>query len=109
MVKPSDKPLPIPRLAGIDSNGIIYIGESVELRTRIEKFYGGRHSGGGMYNLVRFRLSRYKPYFNYKLQYSYMKIRDLETMEQMETNILRRYFRKYCELPPFNSSVKGGK
>jgi hypothetical protein len=109
MVNPSNKPLPIPRLAGVDESGIIYIGKSVELRTRIENFYCGRHSGGGMYNLVRLRLRRHKPYNNYLLQYRYMKSNDENAMEKTETNLLRRYFRQYCELPPFNSTVIGGK
>lgn len=109
MVNPSDNPLPIPRLAGVDERGIIYIGKSVELRTRIENFYCGRHSGGGMYNLIRLRLRRYKPYNNYILQYRYMKISDEKVMEKTETNLLRRYFREYCEPPPFNSIVTGGK
>lgn len=109
MVNSSNNPLPIPRLVGIDESGIIYIGMSVELRTRIENFYCGRHSGGGMYNLVRLRLRRHIPYNGYTLQYRYMQISDEEVMEKIETNLLRRYFRKYCELPPFNSTVKGGK
>jgi len=109
MVSPSNKPLPIPRLVGVDNGGIIYIGKSVELRTRIGNFYSGKHSGGGMYNLVRLKLRRHKPYKNYLLQYRYMKTSDEKVMENTERNILRRYFREYYELPPFNSTVPGGK
>jgi hypothetical protein len=109
MVSPSNKPFRIPRLVGVDDGGIIYIGKSVELRTRIGNFYSGKHSGGGMYNLVRLKLGRHRPYKNYLLQYRYMKISDEKVMEDTERNVLRRYFRKYCELPPFNSTVPGGK
>jgi len=109
MADSSNNPIPIPRLAGIDESGIIYIGKSIKLRPRIENFYCGRHSGGGMYNLVRLRLKRHKPYNGYLLQYRYMKINDKEMIKKVETNLLRRYFRKYCELPPFNSTVPGGR
>lgn len=109
MVNTFNNPLPIPRLVGIDESGIIYIGKSVELRTRIENFYCGRHSGGGMYNLVRLQLRRHTPYNGYMLQYRCMKITDEQIMKKTEVNLLRRYFRKYCELPPFNSTIPGGK
>jgi len=104
-----NNPIPIPRLAGTDESGIIYIGKSTKLRPRIENFYCGRHSGGGMYNLVRLRLKGNKRYKGYYLQYRYMNINNSEMMENAETRMLRTYFRKYCELPPFNSTVPGGK
>ncbi len=104
-----NNPIPIPRLVGTDEGGIIYIGQSKRLRSRIEDFYCGRHSGGDMYGLVRLRLKRNKRYIGYSLQYRHMNINDSETMEKTETRMLRRYFREHCELPPFNSTVPGGK
>ena len=104
-----NNPIPIPRLVGTDEGGIIYIGQSKRLRSRIEDFYCGRHSGGGMYGLVRLRLKRNKRYIGYSLHYRHMNINDSETMEKTETRMLRRYFREHCELPPFNSTVPGGK
>jgi hypothetical protein len=109
MVDTYNNPIPISRLAETDESGIIYIGQSTKLRPRIENFYCGRHSGGGMYGLVRLRLKRNKRYKGYSLQYRYMNIYDSDMMKKVETNLLRSYFRKYCELPPFNSTVPGGK
>lgn len=109
MTNTHNNPIPIPRLAGTDEGGIIYIGQSVKLRPRIESFYCGRHSGGGMYGLVRLRLKKIKRYKDYYLQYRCMNISDSDMMRKKETRMLRRYFREHCELPPFNSTVPGGK
>ena len=101
-------PIPIPRLAGIDPEGIVYIGKSIRLRPRIEDFFGGRHSGGGTYFLVYRRLIRSERFRNHSLQFRVLACEESD-LEIKEANILRKYFRKFCELPPFNSTVPGGK
>ena len=108
MVDEENNPIPIPRLGSMDPKGIIYIGKSTRLRPRIEDFLAGRHSGGGMYCLVRQKLRRHDLYKRHNLQYRFIVI-NKDNIETMEAQLLRRYFRKFCELPPFNSSVPGGK
>lgn len=108
VVDKENKPLPIHRIGGIDSDGIIYIGKSIQLRQRIEAFYGGRHSGGGMYCLAYRRLKRCEPYREHSLQFRVMTCSGVDIVTR-EAGVLRRYFRRFCELPPFNSTVPGGK
>lgn len=102
MVDERNRPLSIHRIAETDPNGIIYIGQSVGLRRRLLDFYRGNHSGGGMYWLVFRRLNKVIPH---RLQVRVMASADDNT----ETNLIRGYFREFCELPPFNSTVRGGK
>ena len=108
MVDEENNPLPVPRLGGMDPKGIIYIGKSVRLHPRIEDFLGGRHSGGRRYRRVRQELRRFNLYKRHNLQYR-VKVINKDDIETAEVQLLRRYFRKFCELPPFNSSVPGGK
>jgi hypothetical protein len=104
MVDRENKPIPTPRLAGTDSEGIVYIGKSIRLRHRIEDFLGGRHSGGGTYFLVYRHLIRSDRFRNHSLQFRVLVCQEPE-LEIKEANMLR----KFCELPPFNSTVPGGK
>jgi hypothetical protein len=104
----NNRPIPIPRLRGVDNEGVAYIGQSVRLRPRIEDFLRGKHSGGGMYYLAYPRLRRCEPYKGHSLQVRFMACAEAD-MKNRETNMLRRYFRRFCELPPFNSTVPGGK
>ena len=108
VVDKENKPIPIPRLAGIDPEGIVYTGKSVRLRPRIEDFLGGRHSGGGTYFLVYRHLIRSERFKNHSLQFRVLACEE-SALEVKEANILRKYFHKFCELPPFNSTVPGGK
>jgi hypothetical protein len=108
MVDSNNQAIPIPRLRGIDTEGVAYIGQSVRLRKRIEDFLRGYHSGGGMYYLAYQRLKRCEPYRGHSLQIRFMVCTEAD-MKTRETNMLRRYFRRFCELPPFNSTVPGGK
>lgn len=108
MVDRDKKPITIPRLAGVDTEGIVYIGKSVRLRPRIEDFLGGRHSGGGSYYLVYRHLIRSKRFRTHSLQFRVLTCEE-PALEIKEANILRKYFYKFCELPPFNSTVPGGK
>lgn len=104
MVDRENKPIPISRLVGTDSEGIVYIGKSIRLRPRIEDFLGGRHSGGGTYFLAYRHLIRSDRFRNHSLQFRILACQKPE-LEIKEANMLR----KFCELPPFNSTVPGGK
>jgi hypothetical protein len=108
MVDSENKPIPIPRLAGMDLEGIVYIGKSIRLHQRIEEFSGGRHSGGGTYFLAYRHLMRNEQFRNHSLQFRVLACEE-SALEIKEANLLRKYFRNFCELPPLNSTVPGGK
>jgi hypothetical protein len=108
MVDRNNVPISIPRIKGIDTEGILYMGKSVRLRPRIEAFWRGSHSGGGFYYRAYRRLRKYKPYKEHSLQCRVMAITESDTTAK-ERSMLQRYFRRFCELPPFNSTVPGGK
>jgi hypothetical protein len=108
MVDKENVPISIPRIKGIDSSGILYMGKSIRLRPRIEAFWGGRHSGGGFYYRAYRRLRKYKPYKEHSLQFRVMAVAESDVTVK-ERSMLQRYFRQFCELPPFNSTVPGGK
>ena len=52
--------LKIPRVVGIDRHGLLYVGESSDMRWRIRAFYDSverghqTHAAGWQYNLVEF-------------------------------------------------------
>lgn len=108
MVDNRGSPLTIPRIKGKDANGILYMGKSVNLRPRIEAFYRGGHSGGGYYYRMYLRLVRYRPFRNHSLQFRTMSIQKSNLLDR-ERGMLQGYLRKFCELPPYNSTVPGGK
>lgn len=108
MINPENRTIPIPRLCGVDPEGIVYIGKSIRLRPRIESFLKGRHSGGGLYRLAYQRLRKFQPYRDFSLQFRVIVCAQDE-IGVKEANLLRRYFRRFGELPPFNSTVPGGK
>ena len=102
--------LPIPRIGGVDVNGIIYIGKAEpqnSLGNRIDAFVKWRHSGGGTYELVRAGLKvKRHPYWKHQLQYRVTRLLpDKIAPDLAEIKELAKYFRKYCELPPCNSTV----
>ena len=130
MVNEIGNPLPIQRIAGIDKEGIIYIGRAIPRNTlarRIREFQGtaqlknASHSGGETYVLMQTNL-KYSDhtYKNHKLQYRvkhlYTDRIELELDEQEnfkhkvkkgEEKALADYFNKYAELPPCNSNFPG--
>jgi hypothetical protein len=106
--------IPVPRMGGIDPVGILYIGKSGvttaksprTLAKRLgEFFWSGRpHSGGETFDqmvpLLRRRLGKFQ------LQYRVVRLHD-EAIDTQEKRQIRRYFQKYCELPPGNSAFPG--
>jgi hypothetical protein len=91
---------------GIDNQGILYIGQSENLRARIRmlwrvlnpKLKATAHTFGSKYNENK----KLKKAFPLKSLYvSYQITKEPKTLE---TNLLDKYFAKFGEVPPFNSS-----
>ena len=99
-------PIKINRVLGIDNQGILYIGQSENLRARIRmlwrvlnpKLKATAHTFGSKYNENK----KLKKAFLLKSLYvSYQITKEPKTLE---TDLLDKYFAKFGEVPPFNSS-----
>lgn len=111
-VKPSGKPIPIPRMRMSDRDGILYIGRSGlkrkspvrTLANRIREFENKQHSGGITYADAASRLKGVPRYAGHRLEVRAMFLPDAMIVQE-EARIIKNYFRKYAELPPCNSSA----
>jgi hypothetical protein len=111
-------PIQIPRVGGIDKDGIVYIGRSGSSRSRslaarIGEFRVGKRSGGwphcgrGTYDLMMNALDhpRKRSFLPHAFQYRTMHLQQSkEEIERLEVEALATYFAQYGELPPCNSS-----
>jgi hypothetical protein len=119
MVDRAGNPIPVRRIAGLDKGGVIYIGGSGyskqhakkprTMAQRIKEFEKGAHSGGHTYRLMKddvLLVSRKRTYSGHKLQYKAMRLDggNAGMVKEKEIATLARYFKKYGELPPCNSS-----
>ena len=96
------------RVLGIDNEGILYIGKSVNLRERLrmlkrslnQKPKVSGHTFGKKY------------YENKKLENAfplkslYVSYKTTTAPKTLETKLLNQYFAKFGEVPPMNSSKK---
>lgn len=108
-------PNTIGRLLGNDEDGLLAIGESVDLARRIKDFYHayskgkfGRHSVGDRFFLVL--VCQYSSFGathqnNSKLQFRVMKLGSKDEAQKEEEKLLKNYFRKHGELPSLNSDM----
>lgn len=111
-VKPSGKPIPIPRMRMTDPDGILYIGRSGlqgkslarTLANRIREFENKHHSGGITYADAAARLKGVPRFAGHRLEVRAMFLPDEMTVQE-EARVLNSYFKKYAELPPCNSSA----
>ncbi|GAI36377.1 unnamed protein product, partial [marine sediment metagenome] len=107
--------VPISRLFGKDKSGLLSIGQSVHLRSRIQQFYkvakemAGffKHSAGDRLFLARLCASASSNnYFSNKIiQVSFITLQSKMEAEELEERLLKCYFKKYGELPPLNNSM----
>lgn len=111
-VKPSGKPIPMPRMRMTDPDGILYIGRSGlqgksikrTLANRIREFENKYHSGGITYADAAARLKGVPKFAGHRLEVRTMFLPDAIIVQE-EAKVLESYFRKYAELPPCNSSA----
>jgi hypothetical protein len=100
-----NKPQPIPRAKDIDEKGILYIGQSGNLRKRIKDFWNGilgegTHTSGWTYDFYEFR-KKFKPE---QLEVQWMEVPKNEIRE-LETVLLLEYVSDYLDKPPLNIAI----
>jgi hypothetical protein len=111
----AETPIPIPRVRGVDPQGILYVGRSGfwsrsrsrTIANRIHEFLVKRHSGGITYARAGLRLKRTEPFTGHLLQVRAAFLEDRQIVLK-EASVLDQYFAKYAELPPCNSQSGGG-
>ena len=100
------KPLKINRVLSLDNEGILYIGKADNLRERlrilrrniIKKPIVSTHTFGKKHNENK-RLQKAFP-----LKSLYVSCQITKEPKSLETILLDKYFAKFGEVPPFNSS-----
>ena len=102
---------PINRFSGIDKLGLIYVGESDWLPSRIKKFHkcitDGKtetHVGGWRYNLVKMK-HRAPPETLIVRWFAVSSDEGKKGAKLAESKLLYRYVYNHCELPPLNYSL----
>ena len=115
-VNKSGNPIPIGRLAGVDPLGILYVGRSGFRRqktnrtvaNRVREFVRQAHSGGITYARANKILKQVPQFSDHQLQVRAKVLPD-DKIDVEESNVLRKYFKKYAELPPCNSALPKAK
>jgi len=108
-VEINEKPIAIRRIGEIDREGILFFGETSNLKQRIYQLQRTFETGAyghpeiALYKKVRRRLNKRLGYTG--LQYSYQMAGNGSKAHILEARYIRNYFRKFCEPPPFNSSI----
>jgi hypothetical protein len=102
----------IGRFLGCDHDGLLAIGQSVNLARRIKEFrdaYAGkrflRHSVGDRLFLVRLCQHTSLKLNNVRVQIAVMKLENKVAAQAAEENLLKKYFKGFGELPPLNSNM----
>lgn len=110
-------PSAIGRFFGVDQDGLLAIGESVNLARRIKEFRNGyagkrflRHSVGDRLFLIRICQYTSLKLSNIRVQVAVMKLENKAVVQAVEEKLLKKYFKEFGELPPLNSNMpdKGG-
>jgi len=108
MIERNGQPARISRLRGADEHGILYIGHSRYLGTRLLAFKSGNHTAGDLYWRVYRQLMHSSEHGNHKLQFRVRMFGSEVKLKSRERTTLRSYLIKFCELPPLNSTMPGG-
>lgn len=106
------QPVRIGRLLGVDTDGLLAIGESVNVARRIREFYRAyegqsfRHYVAERMFLIRFKTAFGKKIFkDCKIQFTCMRLKDKAEVKKYEERFLKSYFKTFGELPPLNSDM----
>jgi hypothetical protein len=99
-------PIRLNRVLGTDEEGVLYIGKSENLRERLRmlwrvlnpKLKATAHTFGTKYN------DNKKLREAFPLKSLYVSYRITTEPKTLESELLDKYFSKYGEVPPFNSS-----
>ncbi len=96
----------INRVLGVDNEGILYIGKSDYLKERLRmlwrvlnpKLKATAHTFGQKYNESK-KLKKLFP-----MDSLFIDFKTSKKPKYLESKLLKRYFDKFGEVPPFNSS-----
>jgi hypothetical protein len=99
-------PIRLNRVLGTDEEGVLYIGKSENLRERLRmlwrvlnpKLEATAHTFGTKYN------SNQKLREAFPMKSLFVSYRITSEPKTLESELLDKYFLKYGEVPPFNSS-----
>ena len=101
--------IPIDRIAGIDSEGILYIGRSGffpgrrTVAIRLAEFQKGKHSGSTTYNRVKATWESCTLYKGHRLEAQALLLDLGKKVSACERCLQRIYIWVFGELPPLNS------
>ena len=99
------QPVSIPRLNGVDPLGILHIGQSVRLGTRIREFRQAaegkhaRHPAGKQFHLWEFQ--RRVPLSS--LRFDYVLVQNGGEAIKLERQLHEEYRRQYLDKPPLDA------
>lgn len=106
---------PIPRIGGIDTGGIIYVGQSKILRNRLWDFWHSSHNASGFLwinKVVAMKIleTEYQDEDELTALLGELTAKLATPIEEQyigiaEKAVLYAYARKFGELPPLNSSL----
>lgn len=110
----SGTPVPLGRICGVDTEGVLYVGRSGfgsqgTFRTvarRLREFQKRAHSGGQTYAQAKLIYDRVVLFQGHRLFATAMSLPDAE-IARAEERTLRAYFQAFGELPPLNSAFPG--
>lgn len=102
----NNTPIKLNRVLGTDEEGLLYIGKSENLRERLRMLWrvlnpkqkATAHTFGTKYN------NNKKLREAFPLNSLYVSFRITINPKTLESELLDKYFSKYGEVPPFNSS-----
>ena len=104
---PEGSPHPIPRCRGTDTDGILHIGHSGDLRSRLTQFFNSAVSGKRQHSAgCEFCDSGFGTYFPAaRLYYDFVAtLSKLEALA-LELQLHLEYRKVYLDKPPLDSSV----
>jgi len=109
----SKKPIEIHRIAGTDSEGILFFGQTKNIEQRISDLSrairtgSGPHSEGLVFHTFR---DIYKKRFGKRpeVEFSFQRAKNENQAKRLEARCLEMYMRRFGEPPPLNSSIPWG-
>ena len=99
----------IARANGLDGNGIVYVGRSANVRTRLFQFYENARSPQAQYPNIaglNYRDRGYSRRFPLsELEFCYVLRSTADQAANTEAAVIRQYLDQFLDLPPLNFSV----
>ncbi len=100
------KPCKVRRLSNVDNSGLLYIGSSKNLKSRLNMLRrvvinkSGAHTFGVKYNAIQ-KIRELFP-----LETLFIEVKCTDKFKETESQLLEKYMADYAELPPLNSNYR---